>query len=84
MKDGSTFIRQDTGKFKFFECWRGHGRNLRPLLDDLWYQAASGTNFLIRWVVFELEAKKFQGERLKASVWKSRGNCPAQACGEAG
>jgi len=84
MKDGGAFIRQNTGEFQFFKRRRRHGRNLRPLFDDLWRQAASGANFLIRWIVFELEAKKFQGERLKASIWETCGNCTAQARGEAG
>jgi len=75
MKNGGAFTRRETGHFQFLECRCGHGGNSRPMLDHVWREPARFADFPVGGVVFELELKQFQRERIKFRFLAGSARC---------
>ena len=73
MKDSGAFFRHQTGQFQFLERGSGHGRNLRPMFDDLGCESAGFTDFAIGGVVFELQREEFEGQSVERQILKFGG-----------
>ena len=67
MKNRGAVARRQTGHFQFLESGRRHGGNLSPMLNRFRSDAASFTDFPVSGVVFELQRKEFEGERIEVS-----------------